>query len=81
MKLISFDKSVEANVQNRILVCVGYHTRPSTIKGLIARVLSKFSEIWKILKTQVQLGLNCTRPRVITCLSIKSKVIQRKSHA
>ena len=37
--------------------------------------------VFKILKTQVQLILNSTRTHGITCLSLKGKIIRRKSHA
>ena len=59
-------------------ISIGNHMRPSTHYGLLARVFSKF---WKILKTQVQLILNSTRTHGITCLSLKGKIIRRKSHA
>ena len=47
----------------------------------IARVAKRRGQFWKILKTQVQLILNSTRTHGITCLSLKGKIIRRKSHA
>ena len=63
---------------------IGKHMRLSAIKDLLSIFKNCLSceamrGIWKILETQVQLIL-IVRGLVMTCLSLKGKIIQRKSH-